>query len=175
MTNTMRTLGMLVRAVWPDGDAPEAILSMALVKPASAVAMIAKKTVDLHDDDPRQAETLELMDRLPGDLIDPPRGVSTEDQGPFWLGYYHYAGALTHARTLGPAALEKIGQALYGPRWQTDISKDLDLSDARRVRQWMSGERPIPPGVWADLGALAARRQMLLAEIVRDFQERDEA
>nr|NJM01845.1 hypothetical protein [Desulfobacula sp.] len=47
--------------------------------------------------------------------------------------------------------LKIAGLALYGPRWQTDLSRALNLSDARRIRQWMSGDRPIPPGIWPDL------------------------
>lgn len=171
MTNTMRTLGMLVRAVWPAGDAPENILALALTKPASAVATIARQAVDLHDDDPRREDITDLMDRLPADLADPPGGVGVEAQGPFWLGYYHYAGGLGHAKNLGPANLQRVGEALYGPRWQTDIARDLELSDARRVRQWMAGERSIPAGVWADLAALVSRRQMLLAEVVGDLSD----
>lgn len=73
------------------------------------------------------------------------------------------------ARTFGPADLEKVGQALYGPRWQTDIARDLGLSDSRRARQWMAGERPIPPGVWADLAALARARKLLLEAIIQDL------
>lgn len=49
------------------------------------------------------------------------------------------------------ALLIKIGRALYGERWQTDLARDLGLSDGRRIRQWLSGDRPIPNGVWSDL------------------------
>jgi hypothetical protein len=47
--------------------------------------------------------------------------------------------------------LKTAGFALYGPRWQTNLSRALNLSDARRIRQWMAGERPIPDGIWQDL------------------------
>lgn len=56
--------------------------------------------------------------------------------------------------------LEMAGLALFGPRWQTDIARLLGLSDGRRVRQWMSGDRPIPKGIWKDLiAALDERKQ----------------
>lgn len=46
--------------------------------------------------------------------------------------------------------LTQIGETLYGKQWQTDLARDLKLSDARRVRAWLKGERSIPPGIWTD-------------------------
>lgn len=160
MTNTMRTLGMIVRAMWPDGDVPQNVWDIVTVRPATAVGLLGKMMVRL--DDTRQAEIADLMQRLPADLTDPSGGVPTDDQGPFWIGYYHYSTALKRAQMLGPDALRKVGEALYGERWQTDIARDLGLSDARRVRQWLSNDRPIPAGVWADLNVLVNERRMLL-------------
>jgi len=55
------------------------------------------------------------------------------------------------------------GSALYGARWQTDLARDLGLSDGRRVRQWLSGDRSVPAGVWRDIDKLInERRGMLL-------------
>ncbi len=62
--------------------------------------------------------------------------------------------------------LEAAGKALYGDRWQTDLSRDLHLSDARRIRQWMAGERPIPNGIWDDLRALLSERQLSIQEVL---------
>lgn len=62
------------------------------------------------------------------------------------------------AADYGPQTLAKAGEALYGERWQTDLARDLGLTDARRVRQWMSGDRPIPAGVWADITRLLRHR-----------------
>ncbi len=50
------------------------------------------------------------------------------------------------------------GRALYGERWQTDLARDLGLSDGRRIRQWLSDDRPIPPGIISDLKALLKSR-----------------
>lgn len=166
---TMRALGMIVRAAWPDGDVPGEIINTVTTMPATGVALLAKRLTTMVQDDLRHEEIAALMGRLPADLSDPPGGVKAEDQGPFWLGYYHYAAGLVRAQDLGPEDLEKVGQALYGQRWQTDIARDLELTDARRVRQWMAGERPIPAGVWTDLAALAMRRRMLLDEILHDL------
>ncbi len=166
MEKTMRTLGMIVRAIWPDGDAPGQVFDVATTQPATARAMLATRAERISAGEPRYYDIQGLLARLPADLSDPDGGVQVEDQGPFWLGYYHYAAGIDRARNLGPEALEKIGQALYGDRWQSDIARDLGLSDARRVRQWMAGERPIPPGVWADLGALAVERKTKLEAII---------
>lgn len=60
--------------------------------------------------------------------------------------------------------LIKSGQALYGERWQTDLARDLGLSDGRRIRQWLSGDRPIPEGVWNDIAKLLADRKVVIDE-----------
>lgn len=39
--------------------------------------------------------------------------------------------------------LTKIGQALYGTQWQSNLAKSLNI-DSRRVRQWLNNERPLP-------------------------------
>lgn len=168
-TQTMRTLGMIVRAIWPDGDVPGQIFDVVVARPATGLALLNQYVGTLEADDPRHNEIAALIGRLGNDLSDPAGGVRVEDQGPFWLGYYHYATAREHSATIGPAGLERIGEALYGPRWQTDLARDLELSDARRVRQWIAGERPIPPGVWADLSSLVKQRRMTLAAVLGDI------
>jgi len=54
------------------------------------------------------------------------------------------------------------GSALYGARWQTELARDLGLSDGRRVRQWLSGDRSVPIGVWRDIDKLINERRGLL-------------
>jgi hypothetical protein len=34
--------------------------------------------------------------------------------------------------------LSDVGEALYGPRWHTDLSRDLGVAD-RTMRRWMAG------------------------------------
>ncbi|SHH52802.1 hypothetical protein [Ferrimonas marina] len=68
--------------------------------------------------------------------------------------------------------LQRVGLALYGKQWQTRLAEGLGLSDARRVRQWMAGERPIPEGVWADLENLLADRQQEIAETTKALRQR---
>lgn len=68
----------------------------------------------------------------------------------------------------GPPDLASAGQALYGDRWQTDVAKALGV-DARRVRQWMTGDRPIPPGIWSDLSDLLRERGKVALELADHF------
>lgn len=58
--------------------------------------------------------------------------------------------------------LAMTGTALYGERWQTDLARDLGLSDGRRIRQWLADERPIPSGVLKDLRYLLEQRKMII-------------
>jgi hypothetical protein len=72
------------------------------------------------------------------------------------------APSQTHSRQI--ALLRDIGEKLYGPRWQTDLSADLSVSD-RSMRRWVAGEDPIPRGVWNDLRLLVESRWVNLREI----------
>lgn len=63
--------------------------------------------------------------------------------------------------------LREVGEALYGPRWQTDLARDLGVAD-RTVRRWEVGDSDIPPGLAADLLRLViARGETLDALVVR--------
>ena len=64
--------------------------------------------------------------------------------------------------TLGNAMrLELIGrdagEALYGPRWQTDLARDLQASE-HLVRQWVSGVDDVPRKIELDLLRLCMER-----------------
>lgn len=53
--------------------------------------------------------------------------------------------------------LSKCGEALYGPRWQSELSRDLDVDD-RTMRRWVAGDSQIPDGVNVDLLRLLTER-----------------
>lgn len=53
--------------------------------------------------------------------------------------------------------LTAVGEALYGRIWQAQLSELLQV-DSRRVRAWLSNERPIPDGVWKELAGELRRR-----------------
>jgi len=166
-STTMYTLGQLVRAVWPDGDVPPALLDLLLVQPATGLAQLIKSQAAKRVD---QEQIGALMAKLPADMTDPPRGVRIEDQGPFWLGYYHYMSAIDRARNLGPDHLAKAGTLLYGERWQSDLARGLNVGD-RRVREWVAGDRKIPPGIWADIAALLRQRSSEGLALLRDLDQ----
>lgn len=63
------------------------------------------------------------------------------------------------------------GRALYGERWQTDLARDLGLSDGRRIRQWLSGDRPIPPGITNELKALLKSRAEAIECVLNNMSD----
>jgi hypothetical protein len=162
--DTMYAVGKIFRIIWPSsGDIPKTILEVVLTRPSSGLALAVKhrdnKTAD-------QDALGELAGKLT-DICDPPNGVKGEDQLPFWSGFYHYGSALDRAKAYGPAELERAGKVLFGDRWQTDLADALDLSDARRIGQWMAKERPLPVGVWADICGLLRHRQMSIDKVLQ--------
>lgn len=58
-----------------------------------------------------------------------------------------------------PELLRRVGEALYGSRWQSDLAHNLNVAD-RTVRRWVSGEYPIPDGVVLGLRALLILREI---------------
>jgi hypothetical protein len=46
--------------------------------------------------------------------------------------------------------LRQVGEALYGVQWQSDLSRDISVSD-RSIRRWLAGTDAVPEGVWADI------------------------
>ena len=61
--------------------------------------------------------------------------------------------------------LQDAGEALYGPRWQSDIARDLEVSD-RTVRRWLSGAEDLPPGVAMDLWRICLDRVTALDDVI---------
>jgi len=68
--------------------------------------------------------------------------------------------------------LRDAGEALYGPRWQTDIARDLHVSD-RTVRRWLAGSADLPPGVVTDLRRLCEARAVALDNLAESFRTRN--
>ncbi|WP_240019695.1 hypothetical protein [Mannheimia haemolytica] len=57
---------------------------------------------------------------------------------------------------------------MYGTQWQSNLARDLRLSDARRVREWVAGERKIPFGVWADLTELVKAKKLTYHQFLKN-------
>ncbi|AWB20853.1 hypothetical protein DA075_07950 [Methylobacterium currus] len=60
--------------------------------------------------------------------------------------------------------LRRVGAALYGTQWQSDLARALNISD-RQVRRWASGEGRVPAGVWSDIAALCEARMVEIADV----------
>lgn len=66
------------------------------------------------------------------------------------------------------AFLDRAGCALYGERWQTPLSADLNTS-ARTVRRWVAGQTDVPDGVITDLRAILAARGAEIDGLIGDL------
>ena len=54
-----------------------------------------------------------------------------------------------------------FGEALYGPRWQSELARALSVSD-RTVRRWATGAYDVPSGVEAEITALVRAKASAL-------------
>jgi hypothetical protein len=63
-----------------------------------------------------------------------------------------------------PDLLSDVGEALYGPRWQCDLARDLDISD-RTIRRWVAGSHDIPQRLAAELLDLVDSRSDILDDL----------
>jgi hypothetical protein len=56
-----------------------------------------------------------------------------------------------------PELLRAIGEALFGVRWQKDLSDELGIN-RRTMQRWLVGHNEPSPGVWAELEAVLSER-----------------
>ena len=63
---------------------------------------------------------------------------------------------------LTPDLLRQVGEALYGERWQTPLSRALGVGD-RTVRRWVSGEDRPNPAIAGELADLMRDKKTSLA------------
>lgn len=66
--------------------------------------------------------------------------------------------------------LKRTGEALYGPQWQSQIARDLDISD-RHIRRLAVGEAELKPGLAFDLWRIALKRAAALEEIADELKK----
>lgn len=64
--------------------------------------------------------------------------------------------------------LARAGALLYGERWQSELARALGVGD-RRVREWVSGDRMPPAGIWADIAGLLRQRLADGATLLREL------
>jgi hypothetical protein len=152
--STMYTLGQLARAIWSDGSIPVGTLDLLLSSPSAALGRIMRMDAARRLAKDYPVEIGRIVAKLPADL---PDSVPVVDQGDFWLGWYGYSNAISRAASLGPEHIARAGNLLFGDRWQSDLARAVGVGD-RRVREWMSGDRRPPAGVWAEIAALLRQR-----------------
>lgn len=62
--------------------------------------------------------------------------------------------------------LKDAGEAMYGPRWQTELARDLGMSE-RHMRRLVSGAADLTPGMATDLWRLAEERAADLDDVIK--------
>lgn len=62
--------------------------------------------------------------------------------------------------------LRQAGEVLYGPRWQSDLARDLDVA-IRTVQRWAAESVEMPSTVWPEIRALLKARGSALAAVRR--------
>lgn len=65
--------------------------------------------------------------------------------------------------------LNECGAALYGPRFQRELARDLGVNE-RTVRRWVAGDTEIPVGVLADLERLLVERRKSVHVLISKVQ-----
>ncbi|MEE8657679.1 Transcriptional regulator [Acetobacteraceae bacterium EV16G] len=60
--------------------------------------------------------------------------------------------------------LQETGEALFGPRWQSELASALGVN-VRTVQRWISGKNPLPDWLAKDLAELVTEHRDRLDEI----------
>lgn len=66
--------------------------------------------------------------------------------------------------------LKDAGEALYGPRWQSELARDLGISD-RTMRRMVAGAVDLKPGMAMDLWRLCDERRRALDGVVERLKQ----
>jgi transcriptional regulator GlxA family with amidase domain len=66
--------------------------------------------------------------------------------------------------------LAEAGEALYGPRWQSELARDLDVS-IRTMQRWAAGTTDVPAGLYVDLLRLTQERAAVLDALAPRLRE----
>ncbi len=167
-TDPMYLLGRAIATIegaWPQAagsrvsDGP--ILDTLLVYPAKGFAMLRKRFGQRMT----SQHVAPIIEILPSEL---PRGpVPIEQQGAYWMGYYHQRGQdqrdYNLTKKFTPDIVINVGETLFGPdHWQAEMARALRLSDSSRVRDWIRDNeekrRRVPPGICRDLLAMLRQK-----------------
>ncbi len=161
-TDIFYLVGRLAALAYPGSvaDIPKNATDAALRNPITAIPLMERA---LRKAD-REAVT-EVTEAIPAGAEDFPRGAPITRQMDFWRGYYHQRSAARTAASLSPEMLRKIGEALWGQRWQTEMAAALGFKDPVRIRQFLSGARRPAPGITADLLAIMRTRGVAIEQL----------
>lgn len=69
-----------------------------------------------------------------------------------------------------PTTLQTVGRALFGPCWQREMARQLDVS-SRTVNRWATGVHAIPEGVRGELTSMCLDHADELREIAYGLGE----
>lgn len=114
-------------------------------------------------------ELAALFAKIPADIADPKGGVKIEEQGSFWIGYYHRKHLNSIKGELTPEYLAEAGELLFGEHWQTPMAEALGLSDTARIRQWLS-KGNIPVGIWSEIDHMLRRKESRISALLEAKQ-----
>lgn len=70
----------------------------------------------------------------------------------------------------GSDILRQAGEALYGERWQTPLSRDLGVTD-RTMRNWAAGRHEVPVDVPDKLLTILRKRGDSMARLAARIEE----
>ena len=59
-----------------------------------------------------------------------------------------------------------VGEALYGPRFQRELAKDLNVNE-RTMRRWVAGDFEPPASIQNDLLELLLNRRAKIDPLIR--------
>lgn len=63
-----------------------------------------------------------------------------------------------------------IGAALYGPQWQGEMARQLNVNPTT-LQRWVNGRFAIPLGIWNDLLPLVVARRAELDDLLLRLEE----
>ena len=64
--------------------------------------------------------------------------------------------------------LKRCGEALYGPRWQSELAREMGVS-TRTMRRWLASPKDMPAGVFALLPKLCQQHAETLMGLAREL------
>ncbi len=68
-----------------------------------------------------------------------------------------------------PTLFRAIGTALYGPQWQSEMARQLDVA-LRTVQRWSAGSSPVPDSIRPELRTLMDEQRTLLVKLIDDLE-----